>query len=78
MKVLPFKISKLETETLVIQKYSGKTFYEKLHQHEECQISLIVSGEGAYVVGDYVGRFSKGDIFVLGENLPHIDRKSVV
>jgi len=75
MKVLPFKIPKPENVTLYIQHYKGESFYEKLHQHKEIQISLITEGEGTYIIGDCVGEFKKDDIFVIGENLPHIFKK---
>lgn len=72
MKVLPFTIAKPENVTLYKEYYKGETFYEKLHQHKEIQISYIISGEGTYIIGDNVGDFKKGDIFVIGENLPHV------
>lgn len=72
MKVLPFKIPKPENATLIVQEDKGEMFYSKLHQHKEIQISLIKQGEGTCIIGDYVGAFKKGDIFVIGENLPHV------
>ncbi len=72
MRVLPFKIPKPENRTLVIQIDKGKSFYNKLHQHREIQISLIVKGEGTCIIGDFVGEFRSNDIFVIGENLPHV------
>jgi len=75
MKVLPFKIPKPENVTLYIQNYKGESFYEKLHQHKEIQISLIAEGEGTYIIGDCVGEFKKNDIFVIGEDLPHIFKR---
>lgn len=75
MKVLPFKIPKPENVTLYIQNYKGESFYEKLHQHKEIQISLIIEGEGTYIIGDCVGEFKKNDFFVIGENLPHIFKR---
>ena len=72
MKVLPFKIPKPENRTLIIQEDKGISFYDKLHQHQEIQISLIVKGEGTCIIGDYVGEFKAADIFVIGENLPHV------
>lgn len=77
MKVLPFKIPKPENVNLYIQKYDSESFYEKLHQHEEIQISIFVEGEGSYIIGDCVGEFKKKDIFVIGENLPHIFKRDV-
>jgi len=75
MKVLPFKIPKPENVTLYVQEYKRDSFYEKLHQHKEIQISLIAEGEGTYIIGDCVGEFKKNDIFVIGENLPHIFKR---
>jgi len=72
MKVLPFKIPKPENVTLFIQEDKGKIFYDKLHQHNEIQISVILKGEGTFIIGDYVGDFKPNDIFIIGENLPHV------
>ncbi len=72
MKVLPFKIPKPENATLVVQEDTGIKFYDKLHQHQETQISLIKKGEGTFIIGDHVGEFEAGDVFVIGENLPHV------
>jgi len=72
MKVLPFKIPKPENDTLVVQEDRAAILYDKLHQHQEIQISLIKKGEGSFIIGDYVGEFSQGDVFIIGENLPHV------
>ena len=77
MKILPFKIPKPENITLYIQHYKGENFYEKLHQHKEIQISVVLRGEGTYIIGDCVGDFKPNDIFVLGENLPHVFKRDV-
>jgi len=77
MKVLPFKIPKPENVTLYVQHYKGENFYEKLHQHKEIQISVVLRGEGTYIIGDCVGDFKPNDIFVLGENLPHVFKRDV-
>jgi len=72
MKVLPFKIPKPENATLVVQEDIVSKLFDKLHQHQEIQISLIKKGEGSFIIGDRVGEFGEGDIFVIGENLPHV------
>ena len=72
MKVLPFTIAKPDNVTLYKETYKGESFYEKLHKHNEIQISYITAGEGTFIIGDYLGDYKKGDIFVIGENLPHI------
>ncbi len=74
MKALPFNIPKPENHALVFQEDHEYTFYDKLHQHEEIQISLIVKGEGTLVIGDTVCDYQPNDIFVIGANLPHVFR----
>jgi len=72
MKVLPFKIPKPDRNAIVFQEDYEVAFYDKLHQHEEIQISLIVEGEGTLIVGDTISNYSKGDILVIGSNVPHV------
>ncbi len=78
MKVLPFKIPKPENEVLVYQEDEEAIFYDKLHQHEEIQISWIVRGEGTLVIGDSVSDYQKGDLFVFGRNLPHVFKSDAI
>lgn len=72
MKILPFKIPKPEHHALVYQEDIESFFYDKLHQHEEIQLSLILKGEGTLIVGDTVNYYKQGDVLVIGSNLPHV------
>lgn len=72
MKVLPFIITKPENSTLLIQEDRAQNFYSKLHQHKEIQLSYIAKGEGTFYIGDCFGQFGAGDIFAIGEHLPHV------
>ncbi len=53
-------------------------FYDKLHQHHEAQIMWIVQGEGTLIVGDYVGRFQPGELYIIGSNQAHVFRNDEV
>ena len=72
MKVLPFSIPKPENSTLLLQEDRADNFFSQLHQHEEIQISCILKGEGTYYIGDSFGQFTGGDIFAIGQHLPHV------
>jgi AraC-like DNA-binding protein len=78
MKVIPFKIPKSSKELIRYQVDHQPYFYDKLHQHPEIQLSCILAGEGKLIVGDYIGRFGPGDIFLLGRNVPHVFRSDDV
>lgn len=73
-KVISFQVPKSQKEFVRYQEDSGKTFYDKLHQHPLFQLTYILEGKGQFLSGDYVGRFSSGDLFFLGENVPHVFR----
>jgi AraC-like DNA-binding protein len=74
MKILPFKIPKTSTESFRLQEDSDIHFYDYLHQHPEVQLTLILNSEGKVIVGDFIGTFKPGDIFLIGPNLPHVFR----
>ncbi len=74
MKVVDFKVPKVKKEAFRFQEDHRRFFYDQLHQHPEIQIMLITEGEGTLIAGDYVGRFTSGDLFVIGSGLPHVFR----
>ncbi len=74
MKVIPFNVPKISREAFRLQVDKVPYLYDKLHQHPETQIMLIEKGEGTLIAGDYVGRFSEGDLFLIGGNQPHVFR----
>lgn len=77
MKVLPFKIPKPEQDAFVFQIDLEDAFYDKLHQHEEIQISLIVEGEGRLIVGDTINYYAPNDVIVIGSNIPHVFKSNL-
>jgi len=48
--------------------------YNHLHQHPELQVTLVLKSEGTLLAGDYVGRYSAGDVFIIGSGQPHVFR----
>lgn len=73
-KVIPFKIPKSSKEFVRFQIDDARHFYDKLHQHPEWQLTLILDGRGQLMVGDYLGRFEPGDVFLFSANMPHVFR----
>ena len=72
MKVQPFIIPKNLNESLIVQIDEAPSFYNKLHQHEEIQISYIKEGYGKLIIADSIHKIVPGDIFVIGSNNPHV------
>lgn len=76
-KVITFQIPKSQREFVRYQEDRGRHFYDKLHQHPQLQLTVILEGKGQFLSGDYVGRFQAGDVFFLGENAPHVFRSDL-
>lgn len=72
MQPLHFKVPRLKEETIRVECWDLNHFFDPIHFHEEFQITLILEGEGSLYVADGVVPFKKGEIFLLGKNLPHV------
>src|SRR5882757_8033507 len=74
MRVVPFRIPRSTQEAFRVQVDDVPHLYNHLHQHPELQVTLIQKSEGTLLAGDYVGRFSAGDVFIIGSGQPHVFR----
>lgn len=77
MKIVPFKIPKTKDETIIYQRDKAFVLFDKLHHHEEIQISYIEKGEGSLIVGDTISAYNEGDVVVFGSYLPHVFRSDL-
>ncbi len=76
MDTLIQKIYIEEQYSFACRKYRTPKFETNWHKHEECELIVITEGHGTVLVGDYIGEYKKGDVFLLASNLPHWFRKS--
>lgn len=52
--------------------YSGSRFSCPYHTHPEVEVVVIDHSAGRCVVGDALGVFEAGDLFVIGAHVPHL------
>ena len=43
----------------------------RIHSHKNFELNYITSGTGRRIIGDNISGFEKGDLVLLGPNLPH-------
>jgi AraC-like DNA-binding protein len=72
MKALPFKIPHGSKTSIKVDHDVMPHFYDTYHTHEELQIMLVIKGHGSAYIGDKILHFEEGDIYLLGQNLPHV------
>jgi AraC-like DNA-binding protein/quercetin dioxygenase-like cupin family protein len=75
---LPFiqKLPLTEDTSFVAKTFRTPHFEVSWHQHPEIELILFTEGAGQCFIGNGVGEFETGDIFLLGSNLPHTFQKS--
>ena len=44
---------------------------DNIHSHRNFELNFITSGSGRRIVGDNISGFEKGDLVLMGPNLPH-------
>ncbi|MDI9340959.1 MAG: AraC family transcriptional regulator [Sediminibacterium sp.] len=72
MKPTRFHNPKLSRQSFFVMDDLVPYFYDTLHYHPEFQLTLIINGTGYLLLGDYIGRFKPGDIFLIGPNVAHV------
>jgi len=60
-----------KVETIRYLEHGWPTALCRWHAHEEYELHLVLKTSGKVFVGDYVGQFSPGSLFLTGPNLPH-------
>ena len=73
MSAIRPEIEKVDRSTRSIRyvEHGWPTTLCRWHAHEEYELHLIVETRGRAFVGDYIGDFTAGDLFMTGPNLPH-------
>jgi len=73
MSIIEPEIEKVDRSSRSIRylEHGWPTDLCRWHSHEEYELHLMVETRGKAFVGDYIGEFKAGDLFMTGPNLPH-------
>jgi AraC-like DNA-binding protein len=74
MKPVLRKITASASNSFIVRKDTGQYMINDWHYHPEVEILLIKKSAGTWLVGDHTGHFQRGDVVLIGENLPHCFR----
>ncbi len=70
------KLEKPIEKAFHIRKDVRTHFDDNWHFHEMLEFVTILKGKGKRFVGDSIETFSKGDVILVGEKLPHVWRSA--
>nr|MBX2826300.1 cupin domain-containing protein [Gammaproteobacteria bacterium] len=73
MSIIEPEIEKVDRSTRSIRylQHGWPSELCRWHAHEEYELHLVVETRGKAFVGDYIGDFKAGDLYMTGPNLPH-------
>ena len=71
MKPILQKIPQRQDQSFVFGEFRVRRFDGPFHYHPELELTYIGASHGHRYVGDHIGRFQKGDLVLMGPDLPH-------
>jgi AraC-like DNA-binding protein len=72
MKPFLEKIPHRADRSFAFLDFKVRRFDCPFHYHPEVELTLIAASPGQRYVGDHIGRFTDGDLVLMGPNLPHM------
>ena len=72
MKLHLLDRSSLNNNSFLVTNHSESNFLKVWHYHPELELVVILKSTGTRFIGDNIEHFSKGDIILIGKNLPHM------
>lgn len=71
-KPIEFTVPVRGDEAFYVMDNTGTDFYEYYHRHREFQITYIVEGGGAFMLGNLIRPCLENQIFLIKPNDPHL------
>lgn len=68
---LELGISNLKDASFKAFRLYKPAFYSQWHYHPELELVYFVRGRGIRFIGDEIALYHEGDLFLIGENVPH-------
>jgi AraC-like DNA-binding protein len=68
------KVPRKITDSFSVRQDLSNQVNNRWHYHPELELIHFHKGGGAQFVGDHISRFTRGDIVLVGSNLPHFWR----
>ena len=72
MKLHHINRSDLQNNSFTIKHNKYPYFLKIWHCHPELELVVILKSTGTRFIGDSIEKFDKGDIVLIGKNLPHM------
>lgn len=75
MKTLIQKLPLEKDSSFLAKTFETPYFETPYHQHNEYELMVVRKGFGTAFIGDFIGEYQTGDVYLHGNNLPHWFRK---
>src|SRR6516164_9971066 len=72
MKPVYTNISSLLKSSIIVLERDEPHFSSGYHAHPEFELVYIMEGFGKRIIGNKIDEFKKGDLVLIGPNVPHV------
>jgi len=72
MKLYSIDRTSSDSQSFSVRKNSHPYFLKIWHFHPELELVYILKSDGTRFIGDSITKFEKGDLVLIGKNLPHM------
>ncbi len=77
MKAVLEKTPHAQWESFHCEIVRGSSYHATWHFHPEYQLTLVLESRGHRMVGDNITRLRRGDLVLVGANLPHVWQQEI-
>jgi len=71
MEIIYEKIFVSHNYSFITRRLQMAQNSHKIHSHRNFELNYVISGSGKRIVGNSISGYSKGDLVLLGPNIPH-------
>ncbi|MXV52260.1 helix-turn-helix domain-containing protein [Pedobacter sp. HMF7647] len=71
-------ISESENGSFLVRTFEESEFHAPFHFHPEFELTAILKGEGNRFVGNDMSVFNSGDLVLIGSNVPHCWKNTIL
>lgn len=72
MRIVRTEISLQFNNPVSVIERNDQYFRSPFHYHPEIELVYIAEGSGKRIIGDKIESFSKGEVVLIGSNVPHV------
>ena len=78
MKLIYKKLDKEPASSFLVRRETSPYTLDDWHIHSELELIYFLEGRGTRYVGNSIGTFNEGELYLVGSHLPHLFKNEII